>query len=53
MNNNPINEKDISASDEINGEAYSTAERWIIFIVIYVISLILCIIYMFLRIDVK
>ena len=53
MNNYPLNETESSASDEIKGETYSTAERWIIFIVIYIISLIICIIYLFLRIDVK
>ena len=53
MNNNPGDETDVPASDEIKGEIYSTTERWIIFIVIYVVSLILCIIYLFLRIDVK
>ena len=50
MNND---ETDTSASDEFKGETYSTCERWIIFIVIYVVSLILCIVYLFLRTDVK
>lgn len=53
MNNNPGDETDVPASDEIKGEIYSTTERWIIFIVIYVVSLVICIIYLFLRIDVK
>ena len=53
MSNKPLDETDIPASDEIPGETYSTLERWIILIVIYVISLILCIIYLFLRVDVK
>ncbi len=52
MNNNPLNETNI-ASDEIKGETYSTTERWIIFLVIYTVSLILCIIYMCFRIDGK
>ena len=53
MNNNFENETDSSASDEIKDETYNTSERWIIFIVIYVVSLIICIIYLFLRTDVK
>ena len=53
MINNSINETDASSSDDIIGETYSTYERWIIFIVIYVISLIICIVFLFLRIDVK
>ena len=53
MSNKPLDETDIQASDEIPGETYSTLERWIIFIVTYVVSLILCIIYLFLRVDVK
>ena len=47
MSNKPIDETDVPASDEIPGETYSTLERWIILIVIYVVSLILCIIYLF------
>ena len=53
MNNNPIDEIDVSASDENKGETYSTAERWIIFIVMYAVSLILCFIYLLFRIDIK
>jgi len=53
MNNIPEGETDAAASDKIKGETYSTTERWIIFIVIYVVSLIICIVYLFLRIDVK
>ena len=53
MSNKPLDETDVPTSDEIPGETYSTLERWIILIVIYVISLILCIIYLFLRVDVK
>ena len=52
MNNNPLNETD-GASDEIKGEIYSPIERWIILLVIYIVSLILCIIYMRHRIDYK
>ena len=47
------NEIDSSASDEIKGETYNTSERWVMFIVIYVVSLIICIIYLFFRTDVK
>jgi len=53
MSNNPGDETNAAASNEIKGEIYSTTERWIIFIVIYLVSFILCIIYLFLRIDVK
>jgi len=53
MDNKPVEETDVPASDKIKGETYSTSERWIIFIVIYVVSLIVCIAYLFLRIDVK
>ena len=53
MNNNPTDENDVPASDEIKDEIYSTVERWIILIVMYVISLIICIVYLFLRIDAK
>ena len=53
MNNIPEGETDAAASDEIKGETYSTTERWIIFIVIYVVNLILCIVYLLLQIDVK
>ena len=53
MNNNPIDETEVPASDEIKGEIYSTVERWIILIVMYVISLIICIVYLFKRIDAK
>jgi len=53
MSNKPLDETDIPASDEISGEIYSTLERWIIFIIIYVVSLILCAIYLFLRVDNK
>ena len=53
MSNKPLDETDVQASDEIIGEIYSTLERWIIFIVIYVVSLILCSIYLFWRVDVK
>ena len=52
MNNNTLNETD-GASHEIKGETYSTTERWIILLVIYIVSLILCIIYMCFRIDAK
>ena len=52
MNNNTLNETD-GASDEIKGETYSITERWIILLVIYIVSLILCIIYMCFRIDAK
>ena len=53
MINNSINETDAISSDEIIGETYSTLERWIIFIVIYIVSLILCIVFLLLRTDVK
>jgi len=53
MNNNQIDETEVPASDEIKGEIYSTVERWIILIVMYVISLIICIVYLFKRIDAK
>ena len=53
MINKTVNETDIPTSDEIKEETYSTLERWIIFIVIYLVSLILCIVYLFLRTDVK
>lgn len=53
MSNISLNETDVSSSEEVRGEYYSTWERWTILIVIYVISLIICIIYLFLRIDVK
>ena len=43
MSNNPADET----------ETFSPTERWVIFIVIYVVSLIICIIYLYLRIDVK
>ena len=43
MSNNPADET----------ETFSTTERWVIFIVIYVVSLIICMIYLFLRIDIK
>ena len=52
MNNNTLNETD-GASDEIKGETYSITERWIILLVIYTVSLILCILYMRHRIDYK
>jgi len=45
MSNTPLDETDIPASDEISGETYSTTEIWIIFAVIYAVSLIICIIY--------
>ena len=48
MNNNPEDKTDI-ASVEIKGEIYFTTERWIIFIVIYIVSLILCILYLCFR----
>ena len=47
MSNKPLDGTDVPASDEIIGEIYSTLERSIIFIVIYVVSLILCSIYLF------
>ena len=53
MNNQSFNETDTTTSDEINVDTYSTGERWIIFIVIYIVSLILCIVYLFLRTDYK
>ena len=53
MDNKPVEETDVPSSDKIKGETYSTTERWIIFIAIYVVSLIICIIYLLLRIDVK
>ena len=53
MSDRPMDEMDASSSDEIISEAYSTSERWIIFIVLYVVSLILCIIYLCFRTDVK
>ena len=53
MSNYMENEIDSSASDEIKGETYNTSERWVMFIVIYVVSLIICIIYLFFRTDVK
>ena len=53
MSNKPVDETDTSTLDEIRGETYSTLERWIIFIVIYAVSLILCIVFLFLRTDVK
>ena len=53
MNNNLENETDSTSSDKIKGETYNTSERWVIFIVIYVVSLIICIIYLFFRTDVK
>ena len=52
MNNNPLNETD-KASVENKGELYSRTERWIIFIVIYIVTLILCILYLCCRIDTK
>ena len=53
MNNNPGDKTDAAASDEIMDETLSTTESWVIFIVVYVVSLIICIIYLFRRIDVK
>ena len=53
MSNTPLDETDIPASDEISGETYSTTEIWIIFAVIYAVSLIICIIYLVYRVDVK
>ena len=53
MSNHPLDEIDTSSSDEISGEIYNLTERWIIFIVLYVISLILCIIYLCIRTDFK
>ena len=53
MSNQPVDEINTSSSDEIISEIYSTSERWIIFIVLYVVSLILCIIYLCFRTDVK
>ena len=53
MSNKPENETDALNSDEIKGEVYSTGERWTLFIVIYVVSLIICIVYLFLRTDPK
>ena len=53
MSNKPLDETDVPASDEVSGEIYSTKETWIIFIVIYAVSLIICVIYLFFRIDVK
>ena len=53
MENKTSKETDILASDRIKGEIYSTAERWIIFIVIYLFSLVICIIYLLRLIDVK
>ena len=52
MNNNPVNETD-KTSVEIKGELYSRTERWIILIVIYIVTLILCILYLCCRIDTK
>ena len=52
MNNNPVDEADV-VSDEIKGEIYSITERLIILIVIFIIGLILCIIYLCRRIDIK
>ena len=53
MSNTPLDETDIPASDEISCETYSTTEIWIIFAVIYAVSLIICIIYLVYRVDVK
>ena len=53
MENKTTEETDIPSSDEIKGETYSIAERWIILIAIYVFSLVICIIYLLRRIDVK
>jgi len=53
MDNNPGDKTDVAASDEIKDETFSTTESWVIFLVIYVFSLILCFLYLFFRIDVK
>jgi len=53
MDNNPGDKTDVAASDEIKDETFSTTDSWVIFIVIYVVSLILCFLYLFFRIDVK
>ena len=45
--------KSVTETDVSKGEIYSTSERWIIFIVIYVVSLIICIVYIFCRTDIK
>ena len=42
-----------TTSTELIEEKYSLGQRWLILVIIYVISLIICIIFLFLRTDVK